>query len=199
MRPRSPLSATPTTTRRCSAGPGNHTPWATARRWRRRPRNASSRRSAPASPRRSRISSTGWRSSVRKRVKASPHSTAFQVVAVGFVVLTTALVALGFKEAADPRFALRGISVSGEAHTAVTDVVAAAAFENGANVWLLDTGAASRRIEALPWVATAAVHRTWPNRVSVWVTERRAVVRLGLPAVSAEEPMAAEALIDATG
>jgi len=110
-----------------------------------------------------------------------------------------ALVALGFREAADPRFAFEGASVSGEAHTPLADIAFADGFEKGMNVWLLDTGAAAKRIEALPWIDTAIVNRAWPNRVSVRVTERQAVVRVRLPAVSAEEPMPAEALIDASG
>lgn len=136
---------------------------------------------------------------MRKRIKASPHSVGVQVVAVALVVLATALVAFGFKEAGDPRLAFAGLNVSGEARTPVADIVYAAGFSKGRNVWLLDTGAAKRRIEALPWVATASVQRRWPNHVSVRITERQAVVRVRLPAASAEEPMASEALIDGTG
>lgn len=140
---------------------------------------------------------------MRKRSPASPHataqSTALQIAVVGLVLLATGLVALGFKESADPRFAFEGAGVSGEAHTPLADIVYAAGFEKGKNVWLLDTGAAAKRIEALPWIDTAIINRAWPNRVSVRVTERQAVVRVRLPAVSAEEPTAAEALIDASG
>jgi len=121
------------------------------------------------------------------------------VLAVAFVLLAAALVAFGFKEAGDPRLAFAGLNVSGEAHTPLADIVYAAGFEKGANVWLLDTGAAKQRIEALPWVGTATVKRAWPNRVWVKVTERQAVVRVRLPAASAEEPMAAEALVDSSG
>jgi len=136
---------------------------------------------------------------VRKRVTTSPHSIGVQVVAVALVLLATALVAFGFKEAGDPRLGFAGLNVSGEARTPVADILYAAGFAKGTNVWLLDTGAARRRIEALPWVATAAVKRTWPNRISVSITERQAVVRVRLSGASAEEPAASEALIDATG
>src|SRR5215469_14433011 len=120
---------------------------ATVRRLRNRQRSASSGRMAPASLTHSRISSMEWRSSVRKRLPASPRSAAVQVLAVALVLLAAALAALGFKEAADPRFAFEGLSVVGEAHTPVADVVYAAGFERGMNVWLLDTGAAAKRIE----------------------------------------------------
>ena len=110
-----------------------------------------------------------------------------------------ALVAFGFKEASDPRFAYAALTVSGEAQTPMAEIIDAAGFARGANVWLLDTGGAERRIEALPWVATAAVRRAWPNRVSVKVTERKPAVRVRLGQASAEEPAEAEALVDASG
>lgn len=40
-----------------------------------------------------------------------------------------------------------------------TDVIAAAHIDPGANLWLLNTGAIRRRLDAIPYVATAAVHR----------------------------------------
>lgn len=132
-------------------------------------------------------------------MQVSSRSNAVQVFAVGLALLATALVSLGFKESADPRFAFERATVSGEARTPLSDILYAAGFEKGMNVWLLDTSAAAKRIEALPWIDTATINRAWPNRVSVRVTERQAVVRLRLPAVSAEEPMPAEALIDASG
>ena len=39
-------------------------------------------------------------------------------------------------------------------------VIAAARIDPGANLWLLDTGAIRRRLEALPYVATASVGRS---------------------------------------
>lgn len=122
-----------------------------------------------------------------------------QAIAVGFVVAAAALVAFGFKEASDPRFAFDGLTVRGEAKTPLAQIDDAAGFAVGANVWLLDTASAQRRIEALPWVDTASVRRSWPNHVQVVVTERRPVVRVLVGQLSAEEPMAADALVDATG
>ena len=110
-----------------------------------------------------------------------------------------ALVAFGFKEASDPRLAYAGITVGGEAQTPMAEIVSAAGFAQGTNVWLLDTSAAERRIDALPWVAAATVRRSWPNRVSVIVAERKPAVRVRLRQASSEEPVEAEALVDASG
>lgn len=109
------------------------------------------------------------------------------------------LVAAGFVEARDPRFALGSVAVSGERMTPPQEIVLAAAFPQGANVWLLDTAGARRRIEALPWIETADVHRSWPNHVRVDVTERTPVARISLGAQGdAEEPADEIALVDST-
>jgi len=110
-----------------------------------------------------------------------------------------AIVAFGFKEASDPRLALGLVSVNGNRRTPAADVIAAAGFEPGANVWLLDVAAAQNRIADLPWVDSATVHRLWPNRVWVSVVERVPVARVWISTVSGEEPFAGLALVDATG
>jgi cell division protein FtsQ len=136
---------------------------------------------------------------VRKRARTDPASIGAQAIAVAVTLGAAALIAFGFKEASDPRFAYTGMAVKGEAQTPAAQIVDAAGFAHGANVWLLDTGGAQRRIEALPWVDAAIVRRSWPNRVTVSVEERSPVVRVRVRQLSAEEPVAAEALVDATG
>ena len=116
-----------------------------------------------------------------------------------FFVFAGALAAAGFVEAKDPRFALGAVAVSGERMTPARQIVLAAAFPQGADVWLLDTSGARRRIEALPWIQTAAIHRSWPDRVRIDVTERTPAARIFIAAQGdAEEPMEAVALIDPT-
>jgi cell division protein FtsQ len=45
----------------------------------------------------------------------------------------------------------------------------------------LDLGAAERRLEALPWVRTARVVRSWPGTLRIVVVERRPEVRIADP------------------
>lgn len=80
----------------------------------------------------------------------------------------------------DPRLALTDVAVVGAQRTGTDAVLAAAALPRGRDVWLLDVAGAGRRVEALPWVASARVQRAWPNRVSIVVSERTAVARLSL-------------------
>ena len=104
----------------------------------------------------------------------------------------------GVRASQDPRLALGDVAVRGCSRASTADVLAAAALPRGSNIWLLDTGGAAKRIEALPWTNTAKITRTWPNSVSVTVVERRPAARLALPMSSAgEEPAATRALLDA--
>lgn len=112
-------------------------------------------------------------------------------------ILAALLVFVGLRESADPRFAFTGLGIAGASHTTAADIDAAAAISAGENVWLIDTRAAQRRIESLPWVASATIERSWPNRVAVRVVERTPVARLSLTSPSgAEEPTEETALFD---
>lgn len=104
----------------------------------------------------------------------------------------------GIRASQDPRFALESIDVSGCSRSTQEDVLAAAALPTGTNIWLLDTVSATKRIESLPWTDSAKIDRSWPNRVSVTLIERRPAARLDLPTDgSSEEPAVGHALLDA--
>ncbi len=95
---------------------------------------------------------------------------------------------------ADPRLALGEVSVTGAERTGSTLVLSAAALPAGRDIWLLDTGAAERRIDELPWVAGASIRRAWPNQVSIAVVERTPAARLTL---APGTPGSGVALLDA--
>jgi hypothetical protein len=103
----------------------------------------------------------------------------------------------GVRASQDPRFALGRVDVSGCSRSTPADIIAAAALPPGTNIWLLDTGAAEKRIESLAWTGSARITRAWPNHVSVTVVERRPAARLDLPpGGSSEEPLDGHALLD---
>lgn len=133
------------------------------------------------------------------RRKALPNR---RRAAVALLVVVAAVICavgvLAVKEVQNPRLALEKIDVSGARRTSTSDVLLAAALPSGSNIWLLDTPSAERRVEALPWIATASVRRSWPNRVSIVVSERFPVARMLLPSGgTSEEPVSQVALIDA--
>lgn len=64
------------------------------------------------------------------------------------------------------------IVVRGVTRTPAGEVEAAAGVHTGDALVFVDLGAAARRVERLPWVATASVERHLPGEVSIRVTER---------------------------
>ena len=79
--------------------------------------------------------------------------------------------------------AARVVTVIGSVHTPDAEIVAAAGLGGHPPLIDVDTGAVAARVEQLPWVATAAVSRDWPDGVRIVVTERTPVA-----AVSATAP-----------
>ncbi|MBV8151393.1 MAG: FtsQ-type POTRA domain-containing protein [Candidatus Eremiobacteraeota bacterium] len=64
------------------------------------------------------------------------------------------------------------IGVQGNARVAGGEILRRAAIPADRNVWLIDKAAAQRRVEAIPWIRTARIHRALPNGVTIDVTER---------------------------
>jgi cell division septal protein FtsQ len=68
---------------------------------------------------------------------------------------------------------VKHLEVSGVRRVDPGEVAARAKIGTHANVWLLDTHAIEQRVETIPYVLTARVHRTLPANVSIEVTERK--------------------------
>lgn len=69
-------------------------------------------------------------------------------------------------------FHVKGIEISGIHRVARSEVAQRAAIRTGTSIWFLDTGAIARRIEAIPYVATAKVYRAFPATARIEVVER---------------------------
>jgi hypothetical protein len=81
----------------------------------------------------------------------------------------SAFVALALALINAPQLRVRSIDAVVPAGSPVTKsaVVAAAHIDPDANLWLLNTGAIRKRLEAIPYVATASVHRAQFPRPAV--------------------------------
>ena len=99
-------------------------------------------------------------SRVRRRTKPS---IAGRVRTFWVVALLSACVAaaLGFAFANAPQLRIRSVTANVPANSPVTKdaVIAAARIDPDANLWLLNTGAIRVRLDAIPYVASADVHR----------------------------------------
>ncbi len=107
---------------------------------------------------------------------------------VGVVIALLGTVAIGFA-LTSPAFRLKKLSISGLARVSRGDVLARAAIDPSANVWLLNKRAIEARIEAIPYVGTAAVKRIPVADVSIAIVER-------VPAACVRDAAGREVTID---
>lgn len=72
-------------------------------------------------------------------------------------------------------FHLQHLKVEGNSHLTGRDVVELSGLSRRTNLLWLDTGSVERRLESSPWVAVAAVSKTFPRTVLIEITERTPV------------------------
>jgi cell division protein FtsQ len=117
------------------------------------------------------------------RAKRRKKSAAAQLRPFWMLFLLLAIAAgIGaYYGAAWPGFYPQRISVGGTRLVSKSDVLARAAIAPHANLWLQNMHAAAARIEAIPYVKTAQIHRSLPASVRIVITERRpfAVLQYG--------------------
>lgn len=90
-----------------------------------------------------------------------------------------------------PGFRVREISVSGNVVVPKADVLARAALDRSTNIWLQNTSASVARIRSIPYVDDARIHRMFPAKVNIVITERKpyAVVRSGVESMLIDEDL----------
>jgi cell division septal protein FtsQ len=88
-------------------------------------------------------------------------------------LLGCALAASGWTLATLPVFRLHELTVTGNARVTRDEIVARAAVDPSENVWFLQPREIERRIEAIPYIKRARVHRRPPGRIWIDVSERR--------------------------
>jgi cell division protein FtsQ len=71
-----------------------------------------------------------------------------------------------------PGFAVKRVEVTGNERVSRAEILARAQVARERSIWLQATGAMSRRIEEIPYIATASIHRVPPATLRIVVTER---------------------------
>lgn len=87
-------------------------------------------------------------------------------------------IVLVFAVVHSPLLDVDSITVDGATQTGAEAVRKASGISDSDPVLRIDGGAVERRVEALPWVAEATVHRRLPSTIDIDVRERRAVAVL---------------------
>lgn len=89
------------------------------------------------------------------------------------IAFVGAIVVGGFSFAATwPGFDAKQIVVTGNHRVSREEIVARAAIARHVSIWLQNTGAIARRIEGIPYIASARVGRIPPVSIRIVVTER---------------------------
>lgn len=111
---------------------------------------------------------------MRRRTKLSVFAR-LRVFWVFIAVLLPIAAYGGYRFATWPVFEPREILVAGNVHVSSAEIRRRAAIRLDANVWFLNKHAAEQRVEALPWVRAAQIHRALPAGVRIVVIEREPV------------------------
>lgn len=102
--------------------------------------------------------STASRARRRTKPSIAGRVRTFWVIAL---LAACVVAALGVAFANAPQLRIRSVAANVPANSPVTKaaVIAAARIDPDANVWLLNTGAIRARLDAIPYVANAEIHR----------------------------------------
>jgi cell division protein FtsQ len=90
-----------------------------------------------------------------------------QAVAMAWRPMVTASAGLGMT--------VKQVLAEGRVETSQAEILAAVGVRGGEAILAIDPDAARTRVEALPWVRSAAVERRLPDTIRVRIVERRAV------------------------
>jgi cell division protein FtsQ len=120
---------------------------------------------------------------VRKGTTRKKTSAASRLRPFWFLITVVAIAAAfaGYYAATWPGFFPKHVTIGGNRVVSAQQIAARAGISGNVNVWLQNMHAARRRIEAIPYVKEASIHRSLPANVRIAVTERTpyAVLRYG--------------------
>lgn len=105
----------------------------------------------------------------RRKKSAAARLRPFWIL---LVIAIGAAAAGGYYAATWPGFYPKSVSVRGNRIVPASEILARAAIAPQQNLWLQNMHAAAARIEAIPYVKRAAIHRSLPAAVRIDITER---------------------------
>jgi cell division septal protein FtsQ len=142
------------------------------------------------------VSRRDTRTPKRRKKSAASRLSRFWIPAV-VIVAVAAIV--GYLGTTWSGFLPTKIAVSGNGGLPASQILAAAEIDPARNLWLQDKHAMIKRIEAIPLVDTAAVHRGLPATVAIAVTLRRPALTILSPGAGYVVDAALRVLYAASG
>lgn len=82
------------------------------------------------------------------------------------------------------RFAIEHVEINGNARLSADQIRAAMPVQVGDNVFTADLGAATARLRAEPWIASADARRVLPDTIIVDVREHQPAIAVALPTIA---------------
>jgi len=114
---------------------------------------------------------------VRRGVRRGPRRRRTRWRAAFFALAGVVIIAaVGWALLGNRLLVVRSVTVTGTHLLTPAQVLAAAGVPLGTPLMNVDTGAVTRRVEAIPKVASATVTKDWPDHVAITVTERVPVI-----------------------
>ena len=118
---------------------------------------------------RSRVGSPSRIKARRRKPSAASRLRPFWILISAILVVA---VVAGYFFATWPALRPHGIEVKGNRVVPGSQIIAKAAVARDRNLWLQNTHAMAAKIETIPYVYTASVHRRLPATLTISVTER---------------------------
>lgn len=116
-----------------------------------------------------RVSDATGRIQLRRRLNRRQRLLTLGAGVLGFALLVAATwVVLG-----SSALAVTSVQVRGQKILTADSIRGVAEVPSGQSLVLVDIGAVAQRVSGLPPVAKVAVSRTWPNTITINVTERK--------------------------
>lgn len=119
----------------------------------------------------------------RKKTRRSKSSAAARLRPFWALIIVGILVVAGLTVFCItwPGFTPKAVAVGGNKIVPRAEIVERADVSTHLNLWLQNPHAIASRIETIPYVERAAVHRVPPATIAIWVTERTpfAILRSG--------------------
>lgn len=111
----------------------------------------------------------------RRRVQVTRAKGRRRLRVLAAVVVVALVGVAAFGLARSPLLGVDDLVVVGAEQADEEEIRAASGIEIGAPILFADLSSAARRIEELPWIATARVKRDLPHTIAITVTERSPV------------------------
>lgn len=119
----------------------------------------------------------------RSRERADRNRKRYRSYVLRFIITVAAVVAIifgGIFVYRSDLLAVRNVNVTGVSHLTNQEITQLAAVPDSSTLLRLDTAGITERLKTHPWIQSVSIHRSFPDSITIDITERTpaAVVKL---------------------